>query len=74
MTKLIYHNDIELAFIDGEVVEVHFPPQSELEKAAEMLREQEGESITETLYHSAQQQREDRIENEHYKWGEPRNQ
>ncbi len=30
------------------------------------------ESITDTLYMRAQEQRDDRIENEHYKYGEPK--
>ena len=67
MNTLEYSNDIESYILDsGEVLEVDTTPKK-------IIYFHKEESIMDTLYQSALEQRADRIENEHTKWGEPKN-
>ncbi len=66
-----YDNQPILVEIGDQVLEICNFPTGENEKAAQLLKDTFGDTILETLYNSAKEQRHQRLENEHYKWGEP---
>lgn len=67
-----YKDDIYLleVEVDGEVIEVYMP--SPEEEAARLLKERSGKTPLEIHREQYNGQRMDRIEDQQFRWGEPR--